>query len=611
MARIVGIDLGTTNSLVAVMDGERPRILPDPASGAVLLPSAISLLPDGSFVVGETARRRARLYPRSSLLSVKRFMGLGIEHVDAADRERYRFAEEPGPLRLLLEAPGNAGKRETISPPEASSLILRELRRRAEQALGEEIPRAVITVPAYFNDSQRQATRDAGRLAGLDVLRLVNEPTAAALAYGLDKQEEATVAVFDLGGGTFDVSILHLREGLSEVLATGGDTRLGGDDFDLRIAERFAASLELDPEEAALPEALATLLEGAERAKRILTTEDEARVELALPHGTRIASIGRTELEAATADLVERTLACCRQALRDAGKAPRDIDQVILVGGATRMPVVRARVTELFGREPLGHIDPDGVVALGAAVQAGILSGGATDMLLLDVVPLSLGIETMGGVLTRLIDRNTTIPAAAREQFTTAIDDQTHVELHVLQGERELARDCRSLARFRIPIPPAPAGLPRVEVTFLIDANGILSVSGRDVHSNAEHSIEVKPSYGLDDTEIERMLEESFDLAEEDFALRQLIEARTEAESLLHATEKAQRSHVGLLEDAELRTIERLTADLQEACAGEDHNRIRDLADKLNEASTPFAQRIMDASIKRALETRRVEELVP
>jgi molecular chaperone DnaK len=609
MSRIVGIDLGTTNSLIAVMREDRPEILPDAASGATLLPSAISLLADGSFLVGETARRRARLRPLSSLLSVKRFMGLGPEHLDDADRERYRFDDRPGPLRIRLVHDEDSSRAESISPPEASSLILRELKRRAEGALGEEVARAVITVPAYFNDSQRQATRDAGRLAGLEVLRLVNEPTAAALAYGLDREEEATVAVYDLGGGTFDVSVLRLRQGLSEVLSTGGDTRLGGDDFDRRIAQAFVAEIGLSRDEATSPDGIAILLDGAERAKRILSEELVARVDLALPSGTRIATITRDQVEGLTSDLVDRTLTRCRQALSDASLGTADVDQVILVGGATRMPAVRRRVADLFGKPPLATIDPDSVVALGAAIQAGILSGSSSDMLLLDVVPLSLGIETMGSVFTRLIDRNTTIPAAAREQFTTAVEGQTHVEVHVLQGERELAKDCRSLARFRIPIPTAPAGIPRIEVTFLIDANGILSVTAREVRTNVEHSVEVKPSYGLSDEDIERMLEESFDLAEEDFAARQLIEARTEAESLLHATDKAEQRHAGLLTEDERRTMRVAASELRTACADNDHNRIRDLIDRLNTASTPFAERIMDASIQEALRSKRVEDI--
>ena len=606
MARIVGIDLGTTNSLVAYMDGDRPRVIPDPETGAALFPSAVSLLPDGTILAGEPARRRAIVHPASSALSVKRFMGVGLEHVDAADRERHRFASEPGALKLVLDSGRADTPGRVLSPPEISAVVLRELRRRAERHLGEEVARAVITVPAYFNDSQRQATRDAGRLAGLDVLRLVNEPTAAALAYGLDQQEEAVIAVYDLGGGTFDVSILRLRGGLFEVLATGGDTHLGGDDFDRRLAEGFAHELELELGDR---KTLAILLDAAERVKRDLSASEQASVSIELESGPRVVTTSRGAFEAATSDLVERTIARCRLALKDAGKQPAEIEHVVLVGGATRMPAIRARVAEFFGRAPHVDIDPDQVVALGAAVQAGILSGANRDMLLLDVVPLSLGIETMGGVFSRLIDRNTTIPAAARETFTTAVDDQTHVDVHVLQGERELAKDCRSLARFRIPIAPAPAGLPRLEVTFLIDANGILSVSARDLRTNLEHSIEVKPSYGLTDDEIERLLEESFDQAEEDFSERQLAEARTEAESMLRATERALRDHADVLVEAEGPAIAAAVGELRAACATRDHTRIRDLIDALNTATTPFAQRIMDASIKQALESKPVGEL--
>ena len=601
--RIIGIDLGTTNSLVAYMNEDRPTIIEDKGRGTALLPSAISRLDDGSFIVGETARQRARLHPKSSVLSVKRFMGLGAEHLDEADRSRYDFVAGDGPLSLRVGGEGGLA----LTPPEISSLILRDLRRRAEETLGEEAPRAVITVPAYFNDSQRQATRDAGRLAGLDVLRLVNEPTAAALAYGLDKQEEATVAVYDLGGGTFDVSILHLREGLSEVLSTGGDTRLGGDDFDRALVALLQDQLDLPEPDA---ESRALLQAAAEEGKRRLSDATEVQLQIPLAGGTRVAELQRSALEAAADHLVERSLECCRRALADAQKSVGEIDHVILVGGTTRMPMVRRRVEEFFGRAPLADIDPDCVVALGAAVQAGILSGGTNDMLLLDVVPLSLGIETMGEVFTRLIDRNTTIPAAAREQFTTAVDNQTHVDVHVLQGERELARDCRSLARFRIPIPPQIAGLPRVEVTFLIDANGILSVSARDTRTNAEHSIEVKPSYGLTDEVIENMLEESFDLAEEDFTARLLIEARVEAETLLHTTARALEGHAGLLDDAEKAELHRTSEELRRACEGTDHNVIRDLIETVNDAGRPLAERIMDNSIREALATRSVDEIV-
>ena len=606
MPPIIGIDLGTTNSLVGRLHDGKPELLTDPQSGRLILPSAISLLPDGSFLVGDSARERAPLHPEASLLSLKRFMGIGREHLDEADRERYRFKDTDGPLQMEIRS-GDA--HETVTPPQASSLILRELKRRAEAAFGEPVTRAVITVPAYFDDSQRQATRDAGRLAGLEVLRLVNEPTAAALAYGLEARTEARIAVFDLGGGTFDVSILHMREGLSEVLATGGDTRLGGDDFDQKIASLLGDRCALSDDEIADPRTRALLLAGAVRAKHALTEEISSVVDLPLPGGTRVLEIRRDEFEEAIDDLVRKAVGLCRQALTDAGLEPGEIDEVILVGGSTRVPKVKREVTSLFGKKPLDDVDPDGVVALGASIQAGILSGSNTDMLLLDVVPLSLGIETMGGVLSRLIDRNTTIPAAAREQFTTAIDNQTHVDVHVLQGERELASDCRSLAKFRVPIPPQIAGLPRVEITFIIDANGILSVSARDERTNREQSVEVKPSYGIDDDTIENMLEESFDLAEEDFAARQLIEARVEAETLLHGSDSAHESHGQLLGSDESAAIEAAATNLRQACEGNDYNHIRDLTEKLNEASGPFAQRIMDASIKVAVSARNVDEL--
>jgi len=601
--RIVGIDLGTTNSLIAFIDEDTPRVIPDPQTGDPLLPSVVAFLADGCTLVGQPAKELVTEQPLTTIQSVKRFMGLGMEHVTGDDHRRYRFADSQGIVRFTVH-----GRQYT--PPEISALILCSLRERAEAYLQESIHKVVITVPAYFNDSQRQATKDAGKLAGLEVIRLLNEPTAASLAYGLDKKEEGLIAVYDLGGGTFDISILRLHTGIFEVLSTNGDTRLGGDDIDQRLAERFLL--------AGLPEALqhdprvlSSAQQTAEAAKRALSTAEGTRLVLDIPdQGVHIShTLTRREMEDAIADIIARTLAPCHQALKDAGLSPRDIEAVVLVGGATRMPLVRQRVGEFFGRTPLADLNPDEVVALGAAVQADTLSGRRRDMLLLDVVPLSLGIETMGGVMSRLIERNTTIPASVKEMFTTAVDDQTAVDVHVLQGERELAQDCRSLARFKIPIEPQPAGVPRVEVTFLVDANGILNVTATDLRTGRERSVEVKPSYGLTDREIERLLEESIDFAEEDVTRRLLIEARTEADTMLHATEKALRHHASLLAEGEEIPLLAAVQALQEARAGEDYNHIRDLIDALSEATTPFAQRIMDTSIQEALGQKRLSEL--
>ena len=603
MSRIVGIDLGTTNSLVAYVDERTglPVVIPD-RDGRRLLPSIVGFTPDG-VLVGEAARRQLARRPADTVYSVKRLMGRGWE--DVKDELRYfpfRVLPGEGVVRLAV------GGRE-VTPPEVSAIVLRTLKERAETHFGEPVEKAVVTVPAYFNDSQRQATKDAGRLAGLEVLRLVNEPTAAALAYGLDKGEEGTIAVYDLGGGTFDISVLKLRAGIFEVLATNGDTRLGGDDLDGRLAEVVLA--ELPSELAGRPSVRARARTAAERAKQELSAQPRAEVVLELPEVGRQARapITREDFERLVRDIVARTVEPCRQVLRDAGIDAREVREVVAVGGSTRVPLVRRQIEEIFGRPALVDIDPDEVVALGAGIQAGILAGGQRDMLLLDVVPLSLGIETMGAVFTRLIDRNTTIPATAKETFTTAVDSQTSVDIHVLQGERELAADNRSLARFKIPITPMPAGVPRLEVTFLVDANGILSVTASDMRTGLERSVEVKPSYGLTEEEMERMLEESIDHAEDDVRQRQLREGRVEADVILAATRQSLAAHGPLLLPGEGDAIGAAVAGLETARSGEDYVQIRDAIEVLSRTTEPFARRVMDESLREALANRRLEEL--
>jgi molecular chaperone HscA len=605
--RAVGIDLGTTNSLVAIVDAGKPVCLAD-EHGETILPSVVHYAADGSVVVGARAKDElAPDFPRDTIASVKRFMGRGPRDAEATRRlTPYQFAPARGDgagegvVRFAV-AGGKA-----VTPMEVSAEILRVLRARAEEALGGPLQGAVITVPAYFDEGQRQATRDAGRLAGLEVLRLLNEPTAAALAYGLDKQAEGTFAVFDLGGGTFDISILKLEEGVFEVKSTGGDSALGGDDFDRAVAEALAARHGLGALDA---HGIRRLLDAARALKERLTIADEAMVEIALGERTLVVRLSRSELEALVAPVLERCAAPVRSALKDAGLEPAALSGVILVGGATRMPLVRRFVEGLFGREPLADIDPDQVVALGAAAQADVLAGGvgASDVLLLDVVPLSLGLETYGGVVEKLIHRNTTVPCGATQTFTTFANNQTGFELQVVQGERELVAECRKLAKFTLKgIPPMPAGMARLEVTFMVDADGLLHVTAREETTGQEARIEVKPSYGLTDEEVERMLLDSFAHAEEDVKLRLLTEQRVEADRIAAATESAMADTPELLTDADRAAIDGAMRALGAARAGTDHHAIREAVEGLDRASKDFAGRRMNRAIEAGLRGKAV-----
>ena len=613
MGRTVGIDLGTTYSLVAYVDPEtqQPRCIAGP-HGCALCPSVVSLDPDGNIVVGEPARRRLLTQPERTIYSVKRLMGRGVEDVQE-ELQLFPFRIDAGSENVIRVRLGDR----VFTPPEISAFILRELRSWAENFFGDTVDRAVITVPAYFNDAQRQATRDAGRLAGLEVLRLVNEPTAAALAYGLHRQQRGLVAVYDFGGGTFDISVLKLIStgdgDIYQVLSTNGDTHLGGDDIDNALGElargeiRERLGLDLD----AQPEAVQELRKALIAAKHELSSADSATVRVALPNGTGYArEISRSEFEELARPIVERTMGPVKQALADAHQKPSAMEEVVLVGGSTRIPLVRRRVEEVFGRAPHSELNPDEVVALGAAVQASILESGVRNMLLLDVTPLSLGIETMGGVVAQIIPRNSTIPASAQELFTTGVDNQTGIDLHVLQGERELAKDCRSLARFQLRVPPLPAGMARVEVKFLIDASGILQVHARDLHTAEQRSVEVQPSYGLTDLEIEKMLEDSIEYAEQDFAQRQLIEARNEGESILLATAKALAGETAReLTAAEREGIHADIAALREAMAGDDYKLARARIDALNQATMHLAELLMNQVLHETVEGKRVSEV--
>ncbi|MGA8223452.1 MAG: molecular chaperone DnaK [Candidatus Acidiferrales bacterium] len=618
MGRTVGIDLGTTFSLVAYLDTATgaPKCIPGPYA-TTLYPSVVSVDPDGKIFVGEPARERLLTQPDRTIYSVKRLMGRGVADV-RDELKMFPFRIDPESRNVIRVRLGE----KSFTPPEISAFILRELKTWAELYFDEAVDRAVITVPAYFNDAQRQATKDAGRLAGLEVLRLVNEPTAAALAYGLHKQKRGHVAVYDFGGGTFDISILKListDEGeIYQVLSTNGDTHLGGDDIDNLLQTRIQQDI-IDcygVDVGKHPELVQQLRKSLIAVKHQLSQDEEAILRFPLPNGAEYGTgFARAAIDEWIRPIIDRTMTPVKHALADAKLQPAEMDEVVLVGGSTRIPLVRKTIGDYFGRAPHCELNPDEVVALGAAVQADILETGVKTMLLLDVTPLSLGIETMGGVVAKIIPRNSTIPASAQELFTTGVENQTGIDVHVLQGERELAKDCRSLARFQLKVPPGPAGLARIEVKFLIDANGILQVAARDMRTGQQHLIEVQPSYGLNDQEVERMLEESIEFAEQDFAERQLIEARTEADAILHATEKtlaepraAEIAATELSADERHKIAESL-AELKSALTGTDYKLIRQRIDELNQASMHLAEILMNGALQTALRGKKLEEV--
>jgi len=600
---IVGIDLGTTNSLVAYIDDSTPRVVTD-ADGVAMVPSVVAF-EGGRIIVGAEAKRDRVARADRTVTSIKRFMGRSLDEVRQAQKWiPFRLS---GGAVIQIEVDGA-----TYTPPAISAMILKALKERAEAALGVAVTQAVITVPAYFNDAQRQATKDAGRIAGLSVPRVVNEPTAAALAYGLQKKKEGTIAVYDLGGGTFDLSILRIKDGLFEVLATHGDTELGGDDFDRRIMAQMidAISRQFGPDAVSDPALLQAMYAAAEAAKCRLSAEQSADLLISQGEIQYAGVITRSAFEASIADLIARTLDACRQACADASILPTAVDEVVLVGGSTRIPAVRQAVADFFKKRPHCDLNPDEVVALGAAVQADILSGGTTDLLLLDVTPLSLGIETMGGVVSLLIARNTTIPTQAKESFTTYADGQRSVSIHVVQGERELVKECRSLNHFHLTgIDPMPAGMARIEVTFLINADGILHVTAKELRSGKAQSVEVTPSYGLADHEVEAMIAASIEHAKADMTARLLIEARNEATTVLRHAEAGLVNGKDLLKVLEIEKIGQAIAALRTAMAGSEPHPIRERLGELDDATRHLAEMLMDRALQTSLQNRRVDAL--